>query len=125
MLPDLFSLHNKIALVTGASSGLGRNFALTMAKAGADIIIGARRADKLELVAQEIAALGRKAYPIILDITVPDSINHAVATAIAQTKHIDILVNNAGNAIMKSSLELNEAEWDSIIDTHLKEKKIC
>lgn len=120
MLTNLFSLKNKVVFVTGASSGLGRNFALTLAKAGADVIIGARREDRLVIVAKEIESLGQKAFPVFVDMTKADSITKAVNLAVSEVGHIDILVNNAGNMVRNDLLACSEEEWDSIIDTHLK-----
>lgn len=117
----LFSLQGKVALVTGASSGLGRHFALTLARAGADLVVAARRLEHLEVLAQEIEALGQKALAVRLDVVDPESVNLAVKTAVKEMGHIDILVNSAGNwPVRKETLDYTEAEWDSLIDTHAK-----
>ena len=78
MPQELFSLANQVALVTGASSGLGRHFALTLARAGAKVAIAARRTDKLEALAKEIAAADARALPVPLDVTDLESVNAAV-----------------------------------------------
>ena len=120
-MKNLFSLDGKVAFVTGASSGLGRHFALTLARAGATVIIGARRAEKLAEVAKEVETLGRHALPVFLDVTESDSIYHALDKTISSgIKKIDILINNAGNVVRKPTLEQTEEDWDSILDTQLK-----
>jgi len=120
MLNNLFSLNKKTALVTGASSGLGRHFAITLAKAGADVIVAARRTDKLAEVVEEIKALGKQAFAVSLDVTQENNVEDAVAKALAHFGKIDILINNAGNTILKPSLEVTGTDWDYIFDTHAK-----
>jgi len=119
-LSDLFSLSGQTALVTGASSGLGRRFALTLAAAGADVVLAARRTDKLNELAGEIAGLGRRAEAVAMDVTDLSSIETAVHTAHRNMGRIDILVNNAGVAVTKSALDHTEEDWDFVIDTNLK-----
>lgn len=121
MHTELFSLKGKVAFVTGASSGLGRHFALTLAKAGADVVVAARRLEQLKALASEIEALGQKAFPVKLDVTHSENIKDAIEGALSVMGKIDILVNSAGNPqYRKNSLEYTEEEWDSLIDTHLK-----
>ncbi len=119
-LSDLFSLSGKTALVTGASSGLGRRFALTLAKAGADVVLAARRTDKLNELAGEVAGLGRRAEAVAMDVTDLDSIGQAVQMAHRNMGRIDILVNNAGVAVTKSAFDHGEEDWDFVVDTNLK-----
>lgn len=116
----LFSLSGKVALVTGASSGLGRRFALTLAQAGADVVLAARRTDKLEELAGEIAALGQRAEAVSMDVTDHTSIQSAVQTATGTLGGIDILINNAGVAVTKLALDHDEEDWDFVVDTNLK-----
>lgn len=95
---DLFSLKGRVALVTGASSGLGRRFALVLAQQGADVAILARRYERLEGLAKEIEALGVRCHAVQCDVTDEDKVNTAVEYIIKKLGKIDILVNNAGVA---------------------------
>ncbi len=115
--PD--ALAGRIALVTGASSGLGRHFALVLARHGADVIVAARRADALAALAAEIEALGRKAYAVTMDVRDAGSVDGAVRDAVDRASAIDILVNNAGIAMTKPALMTSEEEWRSVVDTNL------
>jgi NAD(P)-dependent dehydrogenase (short-subunit alcohol dehydrogenase family) len=93
---SLFDLSGKVALVTGASSGLGVTFAEGLADAGADLVLAARRADRLEEVAGRIRHRGRQATPVACDVTDPVQVEAAVTTAVAEHGRIDVLVANAG-----------------------------
>ena len=115
-----FDLTGKVALVTGASSGLGRRFALTLAKAGAKIGVAARRADRLAEVVREIEAFDGRAVPIPLDVTDPASVRAAVAAAETELGPIGVLVNNAGTIVVKPLLDHTVEEWDHVLDTNLK-----
>jgi NAD(P)-dependent dehydrogenase (short-subunit alcohol dehydrogenase family) len=114
-----FDLAGRTALVTGASSGLGRNFALTLAAAGARVAVAARRVAELEALAAEIAAAGGTALPITLNVLDPASVAAAVAVAEAGLGPLDILVNNAGIAATTSFLAQDEAEWRGVLATNL------
>src|SRR3954471_23378279 len=96
-----FDLTGKIALVTGASRGLGKHFALTLARAGADVAITSRTVASLEDTAAQITALGRRVLPLALDVRDQASITSAVDAAHAHFGRIDVLVNNAGCNIRK------------------------
>ncbi|MGD8810973.1 MAG: glucose 1-dehydrogenase [Gammaproteobacteria bacterium] len=113
-------LDGKTALITGASSGLGWNFALTMARAGADVAIAARRLEKLEALAAEIGETGRKAVPIQLDVTDTGNVEVAVEQAAAALGSLDILINNSGIAPAAAAIDVDEATWDRCLDTNLK-----
>src|SRR5688572_21086445 len=91
-----FDLSGKIALVTGASRGLGKHFALALARAGADVAITSRTLASLDDTAAAIAALGRRVLPVALDVRDHESIKSAVAAVHAHFGRIDILINNAG-----------------------------
>jgi NAD(P)-dependent dehydrogenase (short-subunit alcohol dehydrogenase family) len=119
MTQNLFSLTNQVALVTGASSGLGRHFALTLARAGAKVAIAARRTDRLEELAKEIAALDARALPVPLDVTDGGSVERAVTAAETELGAITILVNNAGIATTASFLDQTEEQWRAVLDTNL------
>lgn len=119
MNPD-FSLTGRRALVTGASSGLGRHFALTLAAAGAELIVAARRVDKLHELVEEIAVMGGKAQAVEIDVTDSNSVQ-ACFDRIGQSGGVaDLIVNNAGTATSKPALQITESDWDSVIDTNLK-----
>ncbi|MDF2094636.1 SDR family NAD(P)-dependent oxidoreductase [Aquibaculum arenosum] len=113
-------LSGRVALVTGASSGIGHHFAQTLARAGARVAIGARRSEKLESLASEIAAAGGRALPLRLDVTDRNSVVEAFAHAETELGTPDIIVNNAGVTIDRPSLEQDEEEWDRVVDTDLK-----
>jgi gluconate 5-dehydrogenase len=117
---DLFDLTGKVALVTGASRGLGRAMAKGLAKAGADLVLCARNEADLASAAQEIARLGRKAVSIRLDVLDAESVERAVSMALEAMGKIDVLVNNAGVNVRKTVVELAEEEWDRVLDTNLK-----
>ncbi|AIT79833.1 SDR family NAD(P)-dependent oxidoreductase [Novosphingobium pentaromativorans] len=107
------SLEGKVALVTGASSGLGAHFARVLADAGAEVILAARRIDALEKLAAEI---GKGARPLALDVTD----RTAVESLLGSLPRLDILVNNAGITKPAPALDLTEADWDSVLDINLK-----
>ena len=117
---DSFGLGGKAAIVTGASSGLGRHAALTLAAAGARVAIAARRRAALVELEQEIAANGGRALPLGLDVTDAASVEDGVKAAEAELGPISVLVNNAGVAATKPALDVSEDEWDRVVDTNLK-----
>src|SRR5690348_12821170 len=92
-------LDGRVALVTGASSGLGRHFALTLARAGAKVAVAARRADKLRELRDEIESLGTRAAAVSIDVINSDSVSRAISTAAEPLGPVGILVNNAGVAL--------------------------
>lgn len=116
----LFDLTGKTALVTGASRGLGRRFAATLARAGADVAVTARTGDALKGVCGEIEALGRRAFPVELDVTVQDSIRRMAAAVQEGFGKVDILVNNAGCNVRKRAIDLQWDEWNRVLDTNLR-----
>ena len=120
MPPPQFDLSNKIALVTGASRGLGRHFAISLAQAGADVAITSRTLASLEGTANEIAACGRRVIPVVLDVRDHASITSAVDQVHSHFGRIDVLVNNAGCNIRKPALEVSWADWNTILDTNLR-----
>jgi NAD(P)-dependent dehydrogenase (short-subunit alcohol dehydrogenase family) len=112
-------LAGKAALITGASSGLGRHFALTLARAGADVALAARRVEMLESLAAEVAKTGRKAVAIQLDVADAGNVALAAEQTAAALGGLDILVNNAGMAPGDAALDVDEATWDRCMDTNL------
>src|SRR5262245_57658895 len=102
---SLFDLAGKVALVTGASSGLGRRFALVLTKAGAKVGVAARRTDRLAVLVSEIESFDGRAVPIPLDVTDIASVRAAVAAAETELGPIGVLVNNAGVVASKPILD--------------------
>jgi NAD(P)-dependent dehydrogenase (short-subunit alcohol dehydrogenase family) len=116
-----FSLEGKIALVTGASRGIGRATALGLAEAGADVVVCSRKLPALEKVADEIRRMGRKSLPVPAHIAKLEDIRRLIETVTAEFGKIDILVNNAGTAPgAASALDADERLWDAIINLNLK-----
>jgi NAD(P)-dependent dehydrogenase (short-subunit alcohol dehydrogenase family) len=114
-------LKGKVALVTGASRGIGRAIALEMAKSGADVVIASRKLADLEKVADEIRALGSKSLPVAAHIGRMEEITNLVNQARAEFGKIDILVNNAGtNPTMDAAIDATERTWDSLMNLNLK-----
>jgi NAD(P)-dependent dehydrogenase (short-subunit alcohol dehydrogenase family) len=116
---DRFRLDGRIALVTGASSGLGAHFALLLAEHGARVAIAARRAEKLEALVAHILSGGGTARALALDVTDTASVAHCF-DELADWGAPEIIVNNAGISVTKPLLQQTEADWDSVIDTNLK-----
>ena len=124
-MTDPFDLTGKTGLVTGASQGLGRQFALTLVRHGARVALAARQAGKLDELQQEIEAAEGTAHAVSMDVRDVKSITEAVAAAESALGPIDILVNNAGLAINKLFLDVTEADYDTILDTNLKGCFFC
>lgn len=124
MIPEsiagMFALEGKVALVTGASSGLGRHFASLLAQAGAEVIVTARRTDKLRDVVAEIEGAGGRARAVALDVTDAAAVAAAFDQAGSLAGVPDIVINNAGQTVTKPLLEQTEADWDGVIDPNLK-----
>jgi NAD(P)-dependent dehydrogenase (short-subunit alcohol dehydrogenase family) len=120
MALNLFDLTGKVAMVTGASKGLGRAMATGLAKAGADLALCARNLGDLGKAAAEVGKWGSRVDAFPLDVRDQESIRKASDSILATFGRIDILVNNAGINVRKAVLELSEEEWDSVLDTNLK-----
>jgi len=119
-MDQTFQLNGKTALVTGASSGLGRHFAQTLGAAGANVVVGARRADKLADTAESIRSAGGNALAVSLDVTDNDSIQNAFAAAEEAFGTVDVLVNNAGVSGVGQLDEIGTDDWDYVLDSNLK-----
>jgi NAD(P)-dependent dehydrogenase (short-subunit alcohol dehydrogenase family) len=109
-------LDGKRALVTGASSGFGAHFAQLLASAGTEVVLAARRTDKLQSLADSLRAQGGAVSVVALDVSSKESV-HA---CFEQTGACDIVINNAGITVTRAMLEQTEDDWDSVIDTNLK-----
>src|ERR1700704_1349096 len=116
---ELFHLGGKVALVTGASSGLGAHFAEVLAQNGAAVVLVARRVDRLAAVAERIAKAGGRALAFAADVRDRDAMARAFDAAEAAFGTVDILVNNAGVAHTDRAVELSETEWRRVLDTNL------
>ena len=120
MSQELFDLSGSVALVTGASKGLGKAMAVALAQAGADVALYARDVEGLKAVKKTIEDLGRRAEFFVADVLNKGAIETAMKDTLDTFEHVDILVNNAGVNIRKPVLELSPEEWDLVIDTNLK-----
>jgi NAD(P)-dependent dehydrogenase (short-subunit alcohol dehydrogenase family) len=113
-------LQGKVALITGASSGLGRHFAQVFARSGAGVILAARRVDALEELAADIKSRGGSALALRLDVLCVESVREAIASASRDFGPINILVNNSGVTSSEEFLNQDESNWDKVVDTNLK-----
>jgi NAD(P)-dependent dehydrogenase (short-subunit alcohol dehydrogenase family) len=118
---SLFDLTGKVAVVTGASRGLGQYFGRALAKAGADLVITSRKLDSgLTDFQKEIEALGRRAVPVELDVRKEESIRLLAPSALEAYGKIDILINNAGVNVRKPATEITWDDWNLVLDTNLR-----
>ena len=115
-----FSITDQVALVTGASSGIGLHLAEVLAAAGAKVALAARRADRLEAACGAIRERGGICLPVALDVTSRDSIVAALDAAEAALGPLSVLVNNAGVVVSKPFFDHTEEDWDNVVDTNLK-----
>ncbi len=115
-----FDLSGKVALVTGASSGLGVHFARTLAAEGAAVAIAARRADRLASLQAELQAAGAQAAAVDLDVTSAGAVMAAFDAAEKALGPIDVVVNNAGISIVKPALDMPVEDWDQVVNTNLR-----
>lgn len=125
MAGSWFDLEGRVALVTGASRGLGRTMALALARAGADLVLVARTASALEEVAAEVQQLGRKAVAVVADVTREEDVRSMVRQSMAAFDRIDILVNNAGVGESRSLLELDVEQWDHTMAVNVRGPMLC
>ena len=116
---DMFRLDDKVAIVTGASSGLGVAFAQGLAEAGADVALGARRVERLEETADLVRKAGRRALPVATDVADPESCTALVEAAIAEFGRVDVLVNNAGVGTAVPATRESPEQFRSVIDVNL------
>ena len=115
----MFNLKGRVVVVSGASSGLGAQMAEGFAKQGADLVITARRIERLEQLAEKIRKLGVRCLPIKCDVTNVEDVNNAAKIAEEEYGKIDVLVNCAGSAKNNGVLNMTDEEWQFTIDTDL------
>jgi 3-oxoacyl-[acyl-carrier protein] reductase len=119
-MTGLFDVSQEVVLVTGASQGLGRNFARLLASHGAAVALAARQTDKLETLAAEINGKGGRAAAIRMDVTDSASIVQAFDSAQAALGPVSVLINNAGVVVTKAAIDQTEADWDKVLNANLK-----
>ncbi|WP_432711042.1 SDR family oxidoreductase [Pedobacter sp.] len=113
-------IKNKVVIITGASSGMGKTAAKHLATLGATVVLGARRADKIEKLAKDIQNAGGKALAVAADVTKLDQVKHLVDTTVQQFGRVDVIINNAGIMPLSPMDRLNVEEWNSMIDVNIK-----
>ena len=116
---DMFRLDDRVAIVTGASSGLGVAFAQALAEAGADVALGARRVERLKETAELVESAGRRALPVETDVTEPEHCERLVAETMERFGRVDILVNNAGVGTAVPATRETPEQFRSVIDVNL------
>ena len=117
---DIFDLSGRVALVTGASRGLGRGYAAALARRGAKLAITSRAIDSLADPVRELEALGADVLPCALDTSDVDTIGPCVDRVLQRFGRIDILVNNAGSNVRKPAVDMLPSDWDGVVDTILR-----
>jgi gluconate 5-dehydrogenase len=120
MSGTLFDLTGRVAIVTGASRGLGQYFARALARAGADLVVTSRHAESLGQIQAEIQSLGREALPLPLEVRDYRSIQQMADEAFTHYGRLDILVNNAGCNVRKPALDVTWDDWNLVLDTNLR-----
>jgi NAD(P)-dependent dehydrogenase (short-subunit alcohol dehydrogenase family) len=116
---DRFRLDDKVAVVTGASSGLGVAFATALAEAGADVVLAGRRTDRLEQTRAIVEARGRRALVVTADVSRPEEAQAVIDAALEHFEHVDILVNNAGKGTAVPSTKETPDQFREVIDINL------
>jgi len=124
-ISELLSIKGKVAVITGASSGLGVTFAEALAEGGANLILAARRIEKLNEVAVQMRKLGVKAMPFQCDVSKQEEVQALVNTTIKNFGKLDIIVNNAGVAAMGPSTEMPVEEWNRVVSVNLTGVFLC
>jgi 3-oxoacyl-[acyl-carrier protein] reductase len=118
-------LEGRVALVTGASQGIGHACALDLAREGAKVAVAARNREKLDELVAQITAAGGKSAAFVMDVADEEQVKSAIKAAIAQFGKIDILVNNAGITRDQLVMRMKRADWDSVLNTNLTSAYLC
>jgi len=121
----MFSLKDKVALVTGASQGIGRDTALALSKAGAKVALAARNEEKLTALAAEIAAGGGEAFAVKMDVADVDQVKAGFKQVLEKFGRLDILVNNAAITRDGLALRMKQDDWEAVIRTNLTGAHLC
>lgn len=122
---EMFSLKNRVAIVTGAGRGIGKAIALSMADAGAELVIAARTTDQVEAAAEEIRKKGNRVTAVTADVRYKEQVDTIVAAAMKDFGKIDILVNNAGGMFAVPAMEMSENQWNVTISENLTSVFLC
>src|SRR5258708_38799281 len=118
-------LEGRVALVTGASQGIGHACALALAREGASVAVAARNQQKLDELVAQIAAAGGKATAFVIDVTDEEQVKSGIKSALGQYGKIDILVNNAGITRDQLVMRIKRADWDAVLNTNLTSAYLC
>ena len=122
---ELFSLKDRVAVVTGASSGLGVTFAKGLAEAGASVVIAARRKERLEAFAKELEALGVEALAVVCDVTNVDDVDRMIQATVDRFGQLDVLVNNAGTAVVIPAEDEPPEDFRRVLEVNVTGVFIC
>jgi NADP-dependent 3-hydroxy acid dehydrogenase YdfG len=117
---DNNNIKDKVIVITGASSGLGEAAAKHLSELGATVVLGARRAERIEKLAKEITDNGSKALALSVDVTQPEQVKKLVDATFKQFGRVDVILNNAGIMPLSSMERLNVEEWNKMIDVNIK-----
>ncbi|MDH4366903.1 MAG: SDR family NAD(P)-dependent oxidoreductase, partial [Dehalococcoidia bacterium] len=124
-MADLFDLTSKVGIVTGGAGGIGKALALGLAEHGADVVVTSRTLSKLEPVAAQIKALGKKSLAVASDVTDERSVKAMVEQVVQTFSHVDILVNAAGINIRNSAEEISIDDWKKVMDFNALGTFVC
>ncbi|MEH3132332.1 MAG: SDR family oxidoreductase [Mycolicibacterium neoaurum] len=116
---DLFRLDGRVAVVTGASGGLGAGFAVALAEAGADVVLAARRPEALAGVGRQVRSMGRRVVEVVADVTDPAACDEVARRAMADLGRLDVLINNAGISYVAPALRDSAESFQSTLDVNL------